>query len=134
MACFQVTVCSMILVSGVLFSISCPIKSVIVLIHYRNIKARVVLLCVAAVCVGQDAGRLQTQEQQDQRRSVPLSHRHAEHVSQMLLWYISHIVAKIVEFFISTLLNFIFQVCVNYPKHLGSILYVLFTSLLLLLH
>lgn len=43
----------------------------------------VVFVCVvAAVRVGQNAGRLQTQEQQDQRRSVPLSHRHAEHVSQ----------------------------------------------------
>lgn len=40
------------------------------------------LLCVFAVCLGQNPGRLQTQEQQDQRRSVPLSHRHAEHVSQ----------------------------------------------------
>lgn len=39
------------------------------------------LPCALAVFVGQDVGKLQTQEQQDQRRAVPLSHRHSEHVS-----------------------------------------------------
>lgn len=43
------------------------------------------LCCVVIVCVGPNAGRLQTQEQQDQRRSVPLSRRHAEHVSLTFL-------------------------------------------------
>lgn len=41
--------------------------------------------CVVAVCLGPNVGRLQAQEQQDQRRSVPLSHRHAEHVSHACL-------------------------------------------------
>ena len=36
---------------------------------------------VVAVRVGPNAGRLQTQEQPDQRRSVPLPHLYAEHVS-----------------------------------------------------
>lgn len=39
-------------------------------------------MCAVAVHVGQNVGKLQTQEQQDQRRTVPLSHRHPEYVSQ----------------------------------------------------
>lgn len=51
--------------------------------------AWIVFFCVS-VRVGQNARRLQTQEQQDQRRSVPLSHRHTEHVSQIPLSYFSY--------------------------------------------
>lgn len=51
--------------------------------HTVEIKqlTHIVLLCVVAVFVGQNVGKLQAQEQQDQRRTVPLSHRHSEHVS-----------------------------------------------------
>ena len=36
--------------------------------------------CGCAVLMGPDAGRIQTQEHQDQRGSVPLSHHNAQHV------------------------------------------------------
>lgn len=47
-----------------------------------EIKQLTNMLTVFAVFVGQNVGKLQAQEQQDERRTVPLSHRHSEYVSR----------------------------------------------------
>lgn len=95
------------------------------LTHARNQAAQTpCLLCVVAVFVGQNVGMLQAQEQQDQRRTVPLSHRHSGYVSptsspDMTINNLAVLCARWLIFYMShvclTLFLFSFQVWSSRP-------------------